>query len=84
MERASRLYRKVTVNAWDLYMCACQLAGEKYKVAPGDVLVAQDVCRREIERAGVEYDSDVSVALEDYIKTLDDALEAYRISENRS
>ena len=84
MEKASRLYREATVDAWDLYVCALTLAGEKYKVATGDVLVAQDMCRGEIERAGMDYDSDVSVALEDHTKALDAALEAYRVSENRS
>jgi len=84
MEKASQLYREATVDAWDLYVRSCQLAGEKYKVATGDVIVAQDVCRGEIERAGMDYDSGVSVALEDYIKALDDAIEAYRVSEFRS
>jgi hypothetical protein len=59
-------------------VAAIGAAGRRYKVAEGDMLLAQDACRDEIEYAGVAYDDAVFVALELYIATQDDALKVYR------
>ena len=83
MSEASRIYRELTLNAFDNYVCDCQMAGERYKASTGDVLEAQDVCRDEIEDAGDAYDDAVHDALVPYIHIRDEAWEAYRNTEKR-
>ena len=77
MIAASHAYRRATINGFEAYMVAIEAAGRRYKVAEGDVLLAQDACRDEIEDAGVAYDDAVFVALRLYIATQDDALNVY-------
>jgi len=81
VEQASQVYRYATIDAFDRYVRDCEQAGARYKQSEGDVLAAQDVCREEIEDAGVAYDRAVLSALEPYIRARDDALEAYRNTE---
>jgi hypothetical protein len=69
------------MNAFDQYVCDCQMAGERYKASTGDVLEAQDVCRGDMRDAGDAYDDAVYDALVPYIAARDEALQAYRNTE---
>ncbi len=77
MVEASREYRKATAKVFETYVKSCELAWAKYKFAPGDVLIAQGVCRGEIETAGHVYDNKVAGALEIYEAVRDKALQNY-------
>jgi len=81
MVEASRVYREATMAEFTYYVANCIEAGARYRASTGDVLVAQDECREEIEEAGRLYDAAVVVQLEAYIKKRDAALEEYRFSE---
>jgi len=78
MIAARHAYRRAMTNEFEAYMVAIEAAGRHYKASEGDVLLAQNVCRDEIEDAGVAYDDAVFVALRLYIATQDDALKVYR------
>ena len=78
MLAASHAYCRATTNAFEALMVAIEAAGRHYKASEGDMLLAQDACRDEIEYAAVVYDDAVFVALQLYIATQDDALNVYR------
>ena len=81
MNEASRVYRETTMAEFTCYLAKCVEAGARYRASTGDVLVAQDVCREEIEEAGCLYDAAVAVQLEAYIMRRDAALGGYDFSE---